>query len=154
MKILLAKANKLSLYADRFYGEQLMSETLGTKRICLSCNARFYDLGKSPILCPKCGSKFDPEAVQKKRGKPRKTAGAEKNDEVLDDKPKITADMENEDLETLEPFDDDGLLEIEEMEDDGPKEKIRTKKDKILVELEESDDELSETGGLLDEDEK
>ena len=33
---------------------------LGTKRVCLSCNMRFYDFGRSPIICPGCGAKFDP----------------------------------------------------------------------------------------------
>ncbi len=29
---------------------------MGTKRTCQSCNARFYDLQKSPPVCPKCGT--------------------------------------------------------------------------------------------------
>jgi uncharacterized protein (TIGR02300 family) len=31
---------------------------LGTKRLCASCGARFYDLLHSPITCPKCGKVF------------------------------------------------------------------------------------------------
>lgn len=31
---------------------------LGTKRLCGSCGAKFYDLGKDPIVCPKCGTVF------------------------------------------------------------------------------------------------
>jgi uncharacterized protein (TIGR02300 family) len=27
---------------------------LGTKRLCGSCGAKFYDLNKDPIVCPKC----------------------------------------------------------------------------------------------------
>jgi uncharacterized protein (TIGR02300 family) len=27
---------------------------LGTKRLCGNCGAKFYDLGKDPIICPKC----------------------------------------------------------------------------------------------------
>ncbi len=27
---------------------------LGMKRICVSCNTRFYDLTKVPAVCPKC----------------------------------------------------------------------------------------------------
>jgi uncharacterized protein (TIGR02300 family) len=38
---------------------------LGIKRHCLSCGARFYDLKKSPIVCPKCSTTFDPDAVFK-----------------------------------------------------------------------------------------
>ena len=26
----------------------------GTKRVCQSCGARFYDLGRTPIVCPVC----------------------------------------------------------------------------------------------------
>jgi uncharacterized protein (TIGR02300 family) len=29
---------------------------LGTKRLCPHCGAKFYDLSKSPIVCPKCSS--------------------------------------------------------------------------------------------------
>jgi uncharacterized protein (TIGR02300 family) len=29
---------------------------LGTKRLCASCGAKFYDLNKDPITCPKCGT--------------------------------------------------------------------------------------------------
>jgi uncharacterized protein (TIGR02300 family) len=27
---------------------------LGTKRLCPNCGAKFYDLNKDPIVCPKC----------------------------------------------------------------------------------------------------
>ena len=27
---------------------------LGTKRLCGNCGGKFYDLSKSPIVCPKC----------------------------------------------------------------------------------------------------
>ena len=39
----------------------------GTKRICQSCSAKFYDFGKLPIICPSCGAEFDPEAILKSR---------------------------------------------------------------------------------------
>jgi uncharacterized protein (TIGR02300 family) len=31
---------------------------LGTKRLCANCGAKFYDLGKDPIVCPKCDTVF------------------------------------------------------------------------------------------------
>ncbi|MBV9557530.1 MAG: TIGR02300 family protein [Pseudolabrys sp.] len=31
---------------------------LGTKRLCGSCGAKFYDLNKNPIVCPKCETVF------------------------------------------------------------------------------------------------
>ena len=39
----------------------------GTKRVCQSCATRFYDMRRSPIECPKCGTIFDPEALVKAR---------------------------------------------------------------------------------------
>lgn len=31
---------------------------LGSKRLCQGCGAKFYDLNRDPILCPKCGTAF------------------------------------------------------------------------------------------------
>ncbi|MEA2984460.1 MAG: hypothetical protein QOD94_714 [Alphaproteobacteria bacterium] len=31
---------------------------LGTKRLCGNCAAKFYDLSKTPIVCPKCETVF------------------------------------------------------------------------------------------------
>jgi uncharacterized protein (TIGR02300 family) len=42
---------------------------LGTKRICASCGARFYDLNKDPITCPKCGTEFTVASLMP-RGRP------------------------------------------------------------------------------------
>jgi uncharacterized protein (TIGR02300 family) len=39
----------------------------GTKRACPNCGARYYDLHHDPIICPKCGAAFDPEALLKTR---------------------------------------------------------------------------------------
>ncbi|MGE0726183.1 MAG: TIGR02300 family protein, partial [Alphaproteobacteria bacterium] len=38
-----------------------MKASWGTKRTCQSCAARFYDLNKGPIKCPKCGREHDRE---------------------------------------------------------------------------------------------
>ncbi|MBY0532803.1 MAG: TIGR02300 family protein [Xanthobacteraceae bacterium] len=29
---------------------------VGTKRICSACAAKFYDLDKRPVVCPKCAA--------------------------------------------------------------------------------------------------
>lgn len=34
---------------------------IGAKRVCVSCAARFYDLARSPPVCPKCGTEQPPE---------------------------------------------------------------------------------------------
>lgn len=33
---------------------------LGTKCACASCRERFYDLNRSPAICPKCGAQQPP----------------------------------------------------------------------------------------------
>jgi len=49
----------------------------GTKRTCQSCAARFYDLNKGPIKCPKCGREHDREDfVKVRRGRGAATAAA------------------------------------------------------------------------------
>ena len=41
--------------------------TLGRKQRCASCGIKFYDLKKSPAVCPSCGAEFDPETLLKSR---------------------------------------------------------------------------------------
>ena len=42
---------------------------LGTKRLCAGCGAKYYDLNKDPITCPKCGTVYEVAAVAP-RGRP------------------------------------------------------------------------------------
>ena len=32
---------------------------LGTKRVCPACGTKYYDLNRSPITCPNCGTVFE-----------------------------------------------------------------------------------------------
>jgi uncharacterized protein (TIGR02300 family) len=48
---------------------------LGTKRLCASCSAKFYDLNKDPIVCPKCGTVYEVAPVVT-RGRPDAAAAA------------------------------------------------------------------------------
>ncbi len=41
----------------------VVDASLGTKRTCPECNARFYDLNKDPIECPKCHATFTVEPI-------------------------------------------------------------------------------------------
>ena len=62
----------------------------GTKRECQNCGARFYDLKRTPITCPKCEAVFLAEEVGQaaarsktaaiKRVAPPKPAAVESND--------------------------------------------------------------------------
>jgi uncharacterized protein (TIGR02300 family) len=40
---------------------------LGTKRVCVSCGVRFYDLTRQPALCPKCGTEQPLEQPRARR---------------------------------------------------------------------------------------
>jgi len=48
---------------------------LGTKRLCASCSAKFYDLNKDPIHCPKCGVVYEIAPIVT-RGRPDAAAAA------------------------------------------------------------------------------
>ena len=62
---------------------------LGTKQVCPSCEAKFYDLNKRPATCPKCGHSFDPadEIVQATKTKVRAAAAKEAVPEDEDEDP-------------------------------------------------------------------
>ncbi len=53
----------------------MVKASWGIKRTCQSCSARFYDLNKSPIKCPKCGREHDREDFVKVR-RSRSTAAS------------------------------------------------------------------------------
>jgi uncharacterized protein (TIGR02300 family) len=43
---------------------------LGIKRTCSGCGAKFYDLHKDPIICPKCETVLAPVATTPTRPRP------------------------------------------------------------------------------------
>ena len=48
---------------------------LGTKRLCGNCGAKFYDLSKDPIVCPKCHTVMEVATVNA-RARPEPVAAA------------------------------------------------------------------------------
>ena len=84
----------------------------GKKRICLACNTKYYDFNKSPIICPSCGSEFDPDIYLKSRkGKNLSTkAASEKNQNTSEDMSNIDDIETDTDDEVVS--DDDPLLDI------------------------------------------
>ena len=40
---------------------------LGTKRTCVSCGTKFYDLKKEPAACPNCGTEQPAEVPRPRR---------------------------------------------------------------------------------------
>jgi uncharacterized protein (TIGR02300 family) len=53
----------------------LAKPDLGTKRLCGNCGAKFYDLSKTPIVCPKCETVFVVAPVSS-RARPETAAAA------------------------------------------------------------------------------
>lgn len=89
---------------------------LGEKLTCSSCGARYYDLNKTPALCPKCGA-------ENARPKVFKTKKAEAAAKPVKDtpEPKKAKDGEEgdvEDLEDVEDEDDDLLNDDDDLDDD------------------------------------
>jgi uncharacterized protein (TIGR02300 family) len=87
---------------------------LGTKRVCVSCSTRFYDLTKSPAVCPKCGTE---QPIEQPR--PRRTGG-----NVIEDKrpKKVVAAPEDVDVEVegVEDVEEEDVLEAaDDLEDDA-----------------------------------
>ncbi len=84
----------------------------GKKRICLACNTKYYDFNKCPIICPSCGSEFDPDIYLKTRkGKNLSTkAVSEKNQNMSEDMTNIDDIETDTDDEVVS--DDDPLLDL------------------------------------------
>ncbi len=47
---------------------QLKNPEWGIKHICQHCQAKYYDLNRDPITCPKCKTEFDATVGLKSRG--------------------------------------------------------------------------------------
>jgi uncharacterized protein (TIGR02300 family) len=93
----------------------LVKADLGTKRVCPSCSARFYDLQKRPIECPKCAFAFEPESLYKQR----RSRPAEPEKAI--ERPAGKEEIESRDgLETAETAGEvaDGAAEAESAEED------------------------------------
>jgi uncharacterized protein (TIGR02300 family) len=53
----------------------------GTKRVCPSCGARFYDLNRTPITCPVCQAVYQLPTAPSRRSERASAAGARKVEE-------------------------------------------------------------------------
>jgi uncharacterized protein (TIGR02300 family) len=113
---------------------------LGIKRLCAACGAKFYDLNRAPITCPKCGTVFE-VAMVSPRGRPDAAAARapvreevelpepqeaefvsleEADAEASGGKTKVTGDEAadiGEDVELDESLDDAAFIEETEEED-------------------------------------
>lgn len=121
---------------------------LGTKRQCQSCGAKFYDLNKSPIVCPKCGTAFAAVALVATAASRRaEAARAEEDDTELE----TTAGPELVSLDEVEAEEAEKDIPIDgvEIEDDIAED------DTFLEEEEEGDDDVADLiDGDIEDDEE
>lgn len=89
---------------------------LGIKRVCVACSTRFYDLGKSPAICPKCGTE---QPVEQPR--PRRPSG-NVVEEKRPKKPVPVPGVEEPEVEVegVEDVEEEDVLEdASDLEDDA-----------------------------------
>ena len=95
---------------------------LGTKRICGNCNSKFYDLHKSPIVCPTCQTVFEPPIVvaeKQRRPLEARTASAQKAAKVHPASAIIPGDGSNEDAIETKERDEEDVNSTERDEEDA-----------------------------------
>lgn len=114
-----------------------MKPELGNKHQCQNCGTKFFDLNKTPVICPKCGT-----VQQVASTKPARSVAADKEEEKsADTEVELVSLDEVEATETnLETVADDDV----EIEDEAGDED-----DTFLEEEEEDTDDVS---GLIDGD--
>lgn len=90
---------------------------LGTKRVCPSCGARFYDLRRTPASCPTCGHSFNPEDLVRSRR--ARTAPVEEAPKAVEQEKAKAAPTKavGEDGEVVEEVADDEEADDELLED-------------------------------------
>lgn len=89
---------------------------LGEKLSCSDCGARYYDLNKTPALCPKCGAENERQRTFKtKKASPSKSKPAK-----VDPMPVEKKKEDAENAEDADSGDDDdaGLIDDDDDLDD------------------------------------
>ena len=107
----------------------MVKADLGTKRVCPSCGARFYDLSKRPIECPKCHFAFEPEAMYKQR-RPRQPEPAQPEPQVAEPEEEEAEEETTEREEAIvEPV--EGEPEISTGDDEEEEEAVEEDEDDV-----------------------
>jgi uncharacterized protein (TIGR02300 family) len=135
---------------------------LGTKRLCASCGAKFYDLNKDPIVCPKCDTVFVAAPVSRARPDAAAAATAAAAAAAAARAPALaeaeapeTADAEFVSLEDADAEASGGKAPAEAVEGDEEIEMDESLDDAAFIEEEEEGDEDVSTiiGDVNDEEE-
>ena len=130
---------------------------LGTKRLCMNCGAKFYDLSKDPIVCPKCHTVLELAAVSA-RARPeaaaRAVAPAAPEEVVVPETSEAEfvsleeADAEAQGKKTGEGEAVEGAEDDVEIEDEGMDDAT------FIEEQEEGDEDVTDIIGDVDDEEE
>ena len=124
----------------------------GKKRICLACNIKYYDFNKSPIICPSCGTEFDPDTnLKSRKSKSLLTKVVPENNQNMSEE---ISNIDDDETDTNEEVvtDDDPLLEINKQDQSKDSEvEININDDISFIDEDEinEDDDLNEE--IIDE---
>ena len=124
----------------------------GKKRICLACNTKYYDFNKSPIICPSCGTEFDPDTnLKSRKSKSLLTKVVPENNQNMSEE---ISNIDDDETDTNEEVvtDDDPLLEINKQDQSKDSEvEINIDDDISFIDEDEinEDDDLNEE--IIDE---
>jgi uncharacterized protein (TIGR02300 family) len=130
---------------------------LGTKRLCAGCGAKFYDLNKDPIVCPKCGTVYE-VAVVAPRGRPdsaaaRAAAAQAAEPEVPEPQEAEFVSLEEADAEAeggAKKTPAEGVEDVEDVEVEGGDDDST-----FIEETEEEDTDVTEIiGGDIEDEEE
>jgi uncharacterized protein (TIGR02300 family) len=124
---------------------------LGTKRLCPNCGARYYDLNKQPVVCPRCGTEFEMLAAAKTRPQAARPAATEEEPEAKVEAPAAElVSLEEADAEATES----GAVKVDLGEDDETIEGEDDDDDTFLADDEDEEgDDVSDIIGDVDGDE-
>ncbi len=114
---------------------------LGVKRQCMSCGAKFYDLNKDPIICPKCAAVFQAAGPARVAAP---VAARQRQEEEVEVEPAGPEMVSLDEVEATESGKDAVIDDDIEVADD-----VGTEDDTFLEEEEEGTDDVS---GLIDGD--
>jgi len=138
----------------------LASPELGSKQLCPACGSKFYDLGKRPAVCPKCGDSFDPEeALRTRRVRARVGAVPDYEDEEVAKKPPVEVEGFEDEADETPEIDAETVLEPVEADDDATEDPgtPSAPAGDLGVDFAEEEEELAEEDGddlpFIDDDE-
>ena len=89
----------------------------GSKRVCQSCGARFYDLSRTPIVCPSCQAVYQVTQPTSRRGE--RAPVPEVREKVEPEVEAVALEPETISLEEVEEAGEDVVVEDEEIVDLG-----------------------------------